>query len=395
MMSSSWRIRVGIDVVGGGGQHRLEQVGRAARDRLLVAEDLLADGRLDRGGGAAVEALDVVLHLLRDQLVALAGDHVEHRLHADDLAGRRDQRRVAEVGADLRQFLVDLVELVERALLLELGAQVGDHAARDVVEQDLGVDDVGRALAGHALRGELARSTSGPSRIASMFEIALVGGLPEDREHRLDRGLGREAGHGGDRAVDGAGAGPHRREVRGGGHAAGGVGVDLDGHLDLLDQGGDELLRGDRREDAGHVLDDERVDAHLDLLLGDLDELLDGVDRADRVAEGALGVAAVLLHRLEGGAQVAGVVERVEDAEDVHPVVAGHADEALDQVVGVVLVAEHVLAAQQHLQRGLGAGLDLAQALPRVLAQEAHADVEGGAAPDLQRVVARPRRRHR
>jgi hypothetical protein len=166
------------------------------------------------------------------------------------------------------------------------------------------------------------------------------------------------------------------------------VGVHLDGHLHLADQGRDEFLGGDRREDAGHVLDDQRVDAHVRLFLGDLDEFFDRVHRADRVAEGALGVAAVFFHRLQGDAQVAGVVEGVEGAEDVHAVVAGHADEAFDEVVRVVLVAEHVLAAQQHLQRGLGAGLDLAEAFPRVFAQEAHADVEGGAAPDFERVVA-------
>ena len=52
------------------------------------------------------------------------------------------------------------------------------------------------------------------------------------------------------------------------------------------------------------------------------------------------------------------------------------ADRALDElfhhVVRIVLVAQNVLAAQQHLQLGIRQGLaQLAQALPRILVQEA------------------------
>jgi nucleotide-binding universal stress UspA family protein len=101
-------------------------------------------------------------------------------------------------------------------------------------------------------------------------------------------------------------------------------------------------------------------------------------------------VSAVLLDGLDRLLEVAGVVQRVEDAEDVHAVLARERDEPLQHVVRIVLVAENVLAAQQHLQRGLLADrLQLAQALPGILAQKAQADVERRAAPALQRVVAR------
>jgi hypothetical protein len=54
-----------------------------------------------------------------------------------------------------------------------------------------------------------------------------------------------------------------------------------------------------------------------------------------------------------------------------------------------VLVAEEVLAAQEHLQFGLLADfLDVAQALPRVFVEVAQARVEGRAAPALDGVVA-------
>ena len=53
-----------------------------------------------------------------------------------------------------------------------------------------------------------------------------------------------------------------------------------------------------------------------------------------------------------------------------------------------MLVAQQILAAQQHLQLGVGQALaQLAQALPGVLVEEAQAAVEGRAAPALQREV--------
>ena len=58
--------------------------------------------------------------------------------------------------------------------------------------------------------------------------------------------------------------------------------------------------------------------------------------------------------------------------------------EVLHHVVGIVLVAQDVLAAEQHLQLGVGQALaQLAQALPGVFVQKAQAGVEGGAAPAL------------
>jgi hypothetical protein len=48
------------------------------------------------------------------------------------------------------------------------------------------------------------------------------------------------------------------------------------------------------------------------------------------------------------------VVQGVEDAEHVHAVLGGLVDEAVDDAVFVVAVAEQVLAAQQHLQARIG-----------------------------------------
>ncbi len=111
--------------------------------------------------------------------------------------------------------------------------------------------------------------------------------------------------------------------------------------------------------------------------------------RAGGIAQRALGVRAVAAHRLQGGFHIARVVHGVKDAEDVHAVFHRAFDEAFHHVIGVMAVAEQVLAAQQHLQGGLRHGLfKLAQAQPRVFAEKADAGVKGGAAPALQRPVA-------
>ena len=70
--------------------------------------NLFLDGR----GGLAVIAVYKALELLGDHLVALAHDNVEHRLGADDLAGGRDERRVAGILAHARDLGQHVVELV-------------------------------------------------------------------------------------------------------------------------------------------------------------------------------------------------------------------------------------------------------------------------------------------
>ncbi len=116
----------------------------------------------------------------------------------------------------------------------------------------------------------------------------------------------------------------------------------------------------------------------------------DGVQRAHRVADGSLRVLARPLHGGDRPLHVPDVVERVEDAEDVHPVVRGLGHEPVDDIVAVVPVPEQVLPAQQHLgARVRQQPAEGPQPLPRVLVEEPDAGVEGRAAPALGAPVAR------
>ena len=166
--------------------------------------------------------------------------------------------------------------------------------------------------------------------------------------------------------------------------------VDHDGQIDRVLDRADEVIGGLRAHDAGHVLDADRAHAHGDQLLDDLDVLLARVDGAGGVGNGAGSDRAGLDRLLDRHLEVVGIVQGVEDTDDVDAVANTGTHETAHDIVGIVLVAQNVLAAQQHLQLGVGhGGADAAQALPGVLVQIAEADVKGSAAPALHGVEAR------
>ena len=165
--------------------------------------------------------------------------------------------------------------------------------------------------------------------------------------------------------------------------------MQVDGHIHGVLDGGHQIIGLLRTHDTGHVLDADGGSAHGLQLLDDLHILLQGVDGGGGVGDGAGGDGAGLDGGFHGHLQVLGVVQRVEDADDVDAVFHGLLDKLLHEVIGIVGVTQHVLAPQQHLQLGVGhLGPDLPQPLPGILVQVAKADVEGGTAPALGGVVA-------
>ena len=194
----------------------------------------------------------------------------------------------------------------------------------------------------------------------------------------------------------GAQAGIHNVYPGLGGHkvdhvpgAGGVVGVQMDGHvhlcLELLYQTG--RLIG--QQQVGHILDADGVCPHLYQFLGQLYKVSLIVNGGDGVAQSRFAPAAVLFGVPDGGLQVAGVVERIKDADHIDAVFNGLAAESFHHVVCIMLVAQNVLAPEQHLQLGVGQGLAQgAQPLPGIFVEVAEAGVKGGAAPYFQRPVA-------
>ena len=143
-------------------------------------------------------------------------------------------------------------------------------------------------------------------------------------------------------------------------------------------------------EQACHVLDGDGVHAHLGQSLRHGDEIGDVVHRAHGVGNRTLGMLAGHFHRFDGDPHVTSVVHGVEHAEHVDAVVGRLAHEGAHHIVGVVAVAQQILAAQQHVDPGVGQRpAQFLQAFPRVFLEEAHAGVKSGAAPGFQGPEAR------
>ena len=166
--------------------------------------------------------------------------------------------------------------------------------------------------------------------------------------------------------------------------------MQVDGHTGngILD-GGNQIVGFLGAHDTGHVLDADGGSAHFLQLLDHLHIVGLGVNRRGGIRNGTGSNGTGVDGGLHGNLQVVHVVQSVKNTDDVDTVFHGLLDEELYEIVGVVGVAQNILTPQQHLQLGVGYGsADLAQTLPGIFVQVAQADVEGGAAPAFDGIVA-------
>ena len=156
-------------------------------------------------------------------------------------------------------------------------------------------------------------------------------------------------------------------------------------------QPGHDLVSDIRLQQAGHVLDADRVAAHLFQTFSQFDPRVGCVRWADRKRYSSLGVFPGPQCGAHGALQVAQVVHGVEDSEHVHAVGSRALHECFHDVVGVVPVSEDVLAAEEHLETRIRHRLaNEAEPLPGILAQESNGSVEGCATPDFGGPIADP-----
>ena len=161
----------------------------------------------------------------------------------------------------------------------------------------------------------------------------------ERGDERLGSRLGGAIGKRGERGVDNVDARHRSHQVDHVARTAGVVRVQMDGDADGLLEALDKGVGVHRQQQVGHVLDAESVRAHLLELLGELDEVILIVNGRDRVGERSLDLTAVLFRGLDGLLQVAHIVERIENADDVDAVFDGPAAELVHDVIGIMLVA--------------------------------------------------------
>mmetsp|Transcript_27270 Transcript_27270/g.60372 ORF Transcript_27270/g.60372 Transcript_27270/m.60372 type:complete len:293 (+) Transcript_27270:1558-2436(+) len=168
--------------------------------------------------------------------------------------------------------------------------------------------------------------------------------------------------------------------------------VEVYGHVwaHCLSDGLHQGLHLSGSHQARHVLNAQDVRARpldaacqLRVVRGGVDG---GLQAVASVAHAHLCHLAALQHCLYAHQHVVELVPAVEYAEHVHAVDSSQSHELLHHVVSVGGVAHCVGAAYKHLQHHVGARLpECPESLPRVLVQETHSHVEGGAPPRLQR----------
>ncbi len=85
---------------------------------------------------------------------------------------------------------------------------------------------------------------------------------------------------------------------------------------------------------------------------------------------------------------IARVVKRIEYTYNIDTVFNGQTAETVDDVVGIVLVAEQILSAEQHLQLRIGKRFSKhTQSFPRVFVQITKARIESSSAPRFQSII--------
>ena len=106
------------------------------------------------------------------------------------------------------------------------------------------------------------------------------------------------------------------------------------------------------------------------------------MNRTDRIGNGALGMGIGVQNGLDGPFDIAYVVHGIENTEDVDAVDHTTFDEFIDHVIGIVAIAQDVLAPEQHLLWGVWhCRFEQTQPFPGVFSQVADAGIKGGTAP--------------
>ncbi len=173
-------------------------------------------------------------------------------------------------------------------------------------------------------------------------------------DERFDGGHRGPEGIGGKTGIDDVDARLDRLDVGHRGHAAGVMGVEMQGKLGDLLQRRDEIVDVVGRDDPGHILDADAVGAHRLERFALVHEIVEIEDVAAEaglgqgVADRALEVLPVGLDPLHAGLEISEIVQGVEDPEDVDPDFAGFVHEGPDDVVGIIAVADQILSAEQH-----------------------------------------------
>ncbi|ETX32357.1 hypothetical protein SPFCAV_03276 [Salmonella enterica subsp. enterica serovar Gallinarum/Pullorum str. FCAV198] len=210
----------------------------------------------------AVFAFQNARRFFGNGFVALAGQDIEHRLGADNLRGRGHQRDKAEVLAHAGDFRQHLVEFVRRVLLLQLAFEVGEHSARYLGHQNTAVVALQLAFKGVILFAHLAEVRGDIFQLQDI-QPGVVLSTCQRRHQRFGGRVAVGGAHGGNRRVHAVNTRLDSLQQGHLRHPGGGVTVQVQAHVIAFFDFAHQLIRRHRRENAGHILDGDGIDAGL------------------------------------------------------------------------------------------------------------------------------------
>ena len=166
------------------------------------------------------------------------------------------------------------------------------------------------------------------------------------------------------------------------------MGVEVDGQINRILQGGDQHRCRGRRQQSRHILKAQNMRpcglkraGHIDIICDVIFRAI-GVKDVARVANRAFTDFARFTDRIHGHAHILNPVEAVKDTKDIDTRLRRLFDETLHHIVRVIRIAHTIRGAQKHLRHDVGHfRTNIAQALPWAFLQETIGHIECRPAP--------------
>ena len=208
-----------------------------AGGRTLLAGNNLVDHFLaHRLNRLSVVTAEQILELTGCHLISLAHQHIKHCLCADNLGGRRNQRRLTAVLTNSGDLFQHILVFIFCLLLFQLAYHVGQHTAGNLITQRIDVNTkyLGAHQAGCdaflTVRTEVVRDLRQNFLIISCIVLGTLKGL----HHNLCRRLGSTQSERRNGTVNDIHARLNCFQIRHGSHAGCVVRMQLDRELCAL-----------------------------------------------------------------------------------------------------------------------------------------------------------------
>ena len=115
-------------------------------------------------------------------------------------------------------------------------------------------------------------------------------------------------------------------------------------------QGFDKVIRFIRRQKTGHILDANRICPHFLDALCQPHPVFERVGISEGIRQRNLCFRSLFLAGIDSCLQIAEIIQAVKNAKNINTVCDGFLYEVLDHIIRIMIIAQDILTAEQHLQ---------------------------------------------